>query len=935
MVKVWPVIATRNRPDWLRRQMERLLPQLQKGERVVVVIDGSPDAAYDRDGMSAAGVLLLEWPERKGIYFSRRAGNAFVPTDAVVCAIDDHDLVEPVLLERLRAAFADEKTMLAYCDVWHTDPAGKVRRLREKADGSFAEHGQLGLGMRAYRKWVYDCVGGYPLQYSAGGDYALMVRMEAFCGGDGAVKRIAEPLVTVIEDHNGVSRTLAEAQQKVVERVAEDALNQRMRLPFSLLGAVGAEPTEAEVLNNDTPSHLPSVAPPPTVGRPRAVLVTDCVGAGRGGGELSMLGLLRRVAEHGYDVHAVYLRDAGEKPLSVPWLTLHKLTRTQSMRWRGDEVTAELKAVLERLKPDVVVTESATAANIGAAMRAMHIPMVALIQFWRGLVKMSEDAIRSLDRRPIPAKALDTDGARRVAQAAALVANSRYSADIVESIVGRPVDAVVYPPVRAEDVVAKDAPPVRQRPYILCTSTQPLKGVWTFLTLAERNPDKKFLLLAGDARLVKKPKVVEKAHALPNVTVREDWVSDMREVYAQTRLLFIGTQTAESFSRTGAEARANGIPLLVSDAGNLVNMADGNAGVIVPRGSEIDAWQAGLDEALKLQPTPDGRWCRDHSGQFLDVLNRVRRLSEIAIVCPGAAGITTGAAQFRRVLGVTVLPWTASREELERYSLVTVPGHWNPELAAGLERPLAWWWCSHLAQMGTARHELSDLLKVIGDMRAHPKQPRFLLLTSQPDVEVWRQYLGDSRVRWLPNCYDLSGERHKARKLPGAHVFIPGPYAPRKNILTGVAAAAIAGADVHVTQWAKAQAPEMLDLAKALGVTAHVHDCPTPDAVRAAMGQCTATMVLSLAETYSYAAVESIEAGTPVLTWAGVPVCRKSPLAVSDPTDVGEVAAKLKDVLAAPDGIYETQRAVVERNVARFNEQARATFLALLGRDGK
>ena len=247
-VAVWPVVATRGRPEWVTRQLDRLVPQLTRGDGLVVVTDGDPrtDAAVGRwerrseaSENTEAEVVAVPLAMQMGPDRARRVGNAMVPTDAVVIEIDDHDLAEPGLVAAVRDVMGNPAVLVAYCDCWHTDPDGLARRRVDKRDGRFATIGNLGWGMRAYRKWAYDCVGGYPVgedtdrdgQYWPANDYAMMCMLEQF-GGPGCVHHIRTPLVTVIEDGTGISRTLHDQQQRQVERVANIALRRGFTLPW-------------------------------------------------------------------------------------------------------------------------------------------------------------------------------------------------------------------------------------------------------------------------------------------------------------------------------------------------------------------------------------------------------------------------------------------------------------------------------------------------------------------------------------------------------------------------------------------------------------------------------------------------------------------------------------------------------------------------------
>ena len=264
MPQVWPVIATRQRPEWLERQLHLLVPQLQEQERIVVVIDHCDRTAQLVRSMDAAAkVVCVILGRQVGPDIAKRIGIAQVPADAVVCEIDDHDLAEPELLAELRKAFADPGVYTAYCDcrVKHVARgsqadrveeefnramadevlaleaaqdafiAGKALEAREKADGRYCATGNLGYGMRAYRKWACDLVGGYPQAWFPANDYALLCMIEQLAPD--SARHIRMPLVTALDDPAGVSARNGELQREMVVKVANLGLANAFRLPYA------------------------------------------------------------------------------------------------------------------------------------------------------------------------------------------------------------------------------------------------------------------------------------------------------------------------------------------------------------------------------------------------------------------------------------------------------------------------------------------------------------------------------------------------------------------------------------------------------------------------------------------------------------------------------------------------------------------------------
>lgn len=140
---------------------------------------------------------------------------------------------------------------------------------------------------------------------------------------------------------------------------------------------------------------------------------------------------------------------------------------------------------------------------------------------------------------------------------------------------GEGATLVVHPPVRADDY--------RTTPgsHVTLVSLNDLKGGPLFFDLARRLPDHAFLGVQGGwgDQLVPDP-------VPDNVTIIEQ-SPDMREVYAQTRVLLVPSRH-ETYGRVALEAAASGIPTIAHPSNGLREaMAD--AAVYVDR-ADVDGW---------------------------------------------------------------------------------------------------------------------------------------------------------------------------------------------------------------------------------------------------------------------------------------------------------------------------------------------------------
>jgi glycosyltransferase involved in cell wall biosynthesis len=120
--------------------------------------------------------------------------------------------------------------------------------------------------------------------------------------------------------------------------------------------------------------------------------------------------------------------------------------------------------------------------------------------------------------------------------------------------------------------------------------------------LAAHCPDLEFLV-AESWNLEPNWRVLcqQRARQLGNV----QWLAptdDMRAVYAQSRVLLMPSVWEESFGRTVVEAQLNGIPVLASDRGALVESV-GSGGLTLDPHAPVQTWAAALRRLLAEHDT--------------------------------------------------------------------------------------------------------------------------------------------------------------------------------------------------------------------------------------------------------------------------------------------------------------------------------------------
>ncbi len=181
---------------------------------------------------------------------------------------------------------------------------------------------------------------------------------------------------------------------------------------------------------------------------------------------------------------------------------------------------------------------------------------------------------------------------RAVADAGcALVCNSDFMARRIAALTGRRA-AVIYPSLESRFGVRGDP-----EGFVTMVNPHRVKGVDTFLAVAEALPRQRFLLVESwklDAAAL--TALHERLARLPNVQFMHR-VADVGEVYARTRLLLVPSKWEEAFGRVVIEAQSCGIPVLASRRGGLPESV-GDDAMVVDEHADPRAWIAAMRPLL-------------------------------------------------------------------------------------------------------------------------------------------------------------------------------------------------------------------------------------------------------------------------------------------------------------------------------------------------
>lgn len=243
-----------------------------------------------------------------------------------------------------------------------------------------------------------------------------------------------------------------------------------------------------------------------------------------------------------------------------------------------------LRRTIDEWKPDVIWTQLEGMEQVAAVGLGSGTPTIVFL--------------RDAEDPPETVKKIARSGA-------AMICNSHFMASRLQKMSGRKAH-VIYPSFAPLDgcVAGEDG-------FITMINPHRVKGFATFLEIAKKLPDQRFLVveswpLAQDD----KRSLLESISKLGNAEY-SDRVPNVETIYRKTKLLLAPSIWEEAFGRVVIEAQSCGIPVIASARGGLPE-AVGQGGVCIEDYLNADVW---VKEIRSL----------------LDQPARYRELSELAV----------------------------------------------------------------------------------------------------------------------------------------------------------------------------------------------------------------------------------------------------------------------------------------------------------------
>lgn len=207
------------------------------------------------------------------------------------------------------------------------------------------------------------------------------------------------------------------------------------------------------------------------------------------------------------------------------------------------------------------------------------------------------------------------DYRRAAVTATHTIANSEFTAKKIEDLF-EVKSNIIYPPIKLENYKVE----YKKTGYITMVNPRAeYKGADIFLDIAAKLTGEKFLLVGP----ISSNKIKKQAENMRNVN-HWGWCEDMRDAYAESKLVMVPSRVEESFGRVPAEAMVSGIPCVVSNRGGLPEVV-GDTGEVVKDINSVDQWICSIQDAFEThEPEAQKQRVEKFSAE-----NQVEKLSKL------------------------------------------------------------------------------------------------------------------------------------------------------------------------------------------------------------------------------------------------------------------------------------------------------------------
>ena len=293
-----------------------------------------------------------------------------------------------------------------------------------------------------------------------------------------------------------------------------------------------------------------------------------------GGGEAILRQTMKWNFELGYD--SIWLSFSSQKNIPYQTLEIVKDDYGSHMHIPGGWDTEVLKRWVRFLNPRFIHHQGVKHLDVVRLASELSIPAITGFNFWHDAVKLQQPwgNVNIIEHYK---DHLEDPDLEEILQKGIVYGASQFVLDVVKKISSKEIPHILYSTPSREDCVFEKHIPK----YVTLINCHRAKGGEILLHLIRSLPLIPFMAVQTellsedlDAEIQIAMELQEAQTGVKSVFRRR--VSDIREVLCETILVIAPSKCDETFHRVGVEAQLNGIPVLTSGHGNLVNIVSDN-----------------------------------------------------------------------------------------------------------------------------------------------------------------------------------------------------------------------------------------------------------------------------------------------------------------------------------------------------------------------
>ena len=260
----------------------------------------------------------------------------------------------------------------------------------------------------------------------------------------------------------------------------------------------------------------------------------------------------------------------------------------------GEYPTVErFEEIYSIYQPDIIHLQGPIVYLAVPFFKKYRVPLLVGFHFWTGIIKPNDQG--GFDNKDILANShhliLDSLCQEQTSYMEFYVA-SDFMNEVIQALGGQQISNIIYPIPPPEHYLVER----KDSWYITIININHGKGGDIFLEIVKAIKDLPFLAICNEPNVgIYNSGSQRYLNSLDDEIVREIngevlTYTDVKEVYAKTKILLIPSHVDETFSRVAYEGAANGIPILTSGKG-FVKQLLGNAGIYLSENPQdwIDA----------------------------------------------------------------------------------------------------------------------------------------------------------------------------------------------------------------------------------------------------------------------------------------------------------------------------------------------------------